>query len=73
MIEIEVSPIRRTSRGEVRRAVLPDGSAIESRTPFFAAARALLAAGVDPATRLAMRHRGSATVAMRDRRGPYLA
>ena len=65
MIEIEVQVLRRSSRGEVWGAVLPDGQAVESRTPFFAAARALLAAGVDPATTLAMRHHGSTTVAMR--------
>ena len=46
MIEIEVQAARRTSRGEVWRATLPDGKTIESRTPFFAAARSLLAAGV---------------------------
>jgi hypothetical protein len=40
-----------------------------SRTPFFAAARALQAEGVDPNTILVMRHSGSQTDSLRARLG----
>jgi hypothetical protein len=43
---------------------LPDCTPIQSHQPFLTAARALLASGCDPETRLEMRHDGSAHAAL---------
>jgi hypothetical protein len=62
MLALVVSPV-----GKGRYAAhLGDRCVIASaREPFFAAARVLLAEGVDPGTPLTMRHAGSNTVALR--------
>ena len=53
-----------------RDAALLDGRELcRSSTPFFAAARQLLAEGRDPSTLLSMRHEGSVTVSMRSTLG----
>ncbi|QRM28685.1 hypothetical protein [Microvirga sp. VF16] len=52
--------------GRDRYAALLDSQELcRSSTPFFAAARQLLAQGRDPSTPLSMRHEGSAIVALR--------
>jgi hypothetical protein len=56
--------VRPVSRGSYA-AHLDDRELCRSSTPFFAAARVLLAQGYDPSTVLAMSHEGSATVAIR--------
>jgi hypothetical protein len=45
-------------------AVLNAEELTRHRTPFYAAARALLARGASPMATLRMRHRGSATISM---------
>jgi hypothetical protein len=59
---IVVEPVGHRGRFQARL----DGGVLvaSSRTPFCDAARALLAEGVDPATRIMMRHAGSATDAL---------
>jgi hypothetical protein len=47
------------------QVILPNGERVRSWTPFFTSARVLIAAGVDPATPLTMRHHGSSTIALR--------
>lgn len=68
-IAIEVTPASLGSRGQRFRATWLGVDLGVSRTPFYASARALLALGVAPDAWLEMRHRGSATVAMRGRVG----
>jgi hypothetical protein len=56
--------VRPVGRGSY--AALLDGQELcRSSTPFFAAARVLLAQGHDPSRLLTMRHDGSATISMR--------
>jgi hypothetical protein len=59
---IVVEPVGHRGRFRARL----DGRVVvaSSRTPFCDAARALLAEGIDPATRIVMRHAGSATDAL---------
>jgi hypothetical protein len=63
-IIIEITPVRIGARGQVWRTSLPNGDTVESRTPLFEAARALLRAGYDPAVPVASRHSGSTTKSM---------
>jgi hypothetical protein len=56
--------VRPVGRGRYA-AHLDDRELCRSETPFFSAARVLLAQGYDPSTVLAMSHEGSATVAIR--------
>jgi hypothetical protein len=52
--------IARAAKGRFT-ASLDGRDLITAKEPFFAAARKLLAEGVDPETLMAMRHQGSAT------------
>ncbi|MPR12173.1 hypothetical protein [Microvirga tunisiensis] len=60
-LHLVVSPV---GRGKYA-AHLNDREMCRSPTPFFAAARVLLAQGFDPATLLTMRHEGSAIISIR--------
>jgi hypothetical protein len=65
LVELELVPVRH--RPGWYAATLPDGTPVGrvSRQPFLDAARALLRAGLAPASEMQARHRGSAVIAMR--------
>ena len=72
MIEIVVYPVGRkrsdgtiAGRGSFRAMVGERVLVISSRTPFLSAARVLLAEGVNPETRIWMRHAHSSVVSLR--------
>ena len=72
MIEIVVYPVGRkrqdgtvAGRGSFRAMVGERVLVIASRTPFLSAARVLLAEGIDPRTRIWMKHAHSSVVSLR--------
>jgi hypothetical protein len=69
MIEIVVTP----SNGGHFNATVDGEKLCSSRTPFFSAARVLLKRGVDPDTKIVMRHTGSETTSLRSTVGAAAA
>jgi len=60
-IHVSISP----ARGGRYHARVQDRHLCTSRTPFFAAARVLMAEGIDPETPITLGHEGSAIVSLR--------